>query len=341
MNIRKPKQHSFVRALTAGVMAIAASVGIAGAANANSYTMKISTPTINELQHEWAQMYKELLEKKTDNKIAVQIFPASQLGPIASVIEGVQLGSIEATLTPYEFFAGVDRRYQTPGMPGLYSTMQEAYDKLHSPKVRETLMSLGETKGLVGLSSIVYGPQIFVSKTPINTLADFQGKKIRVLASEIEVEAVKSLGAAPVPMPLTEVSSALQQGAIEGANNLYDVVVPQKMYTFAPNVVETDLWFTVVHATVSEAWLKQLPDDLRQAVIDTAKELEPTIFQHQLNRQQKALDAWLENGGKVTKLSEEDSRVAHQKATDATAAYLEAHPALRETYELIGNAGTE
>src|SRR5690606_26633403 len=141
-------------------------------------------------------------------------------------------------------------------MPGLYSTMQEAYDKLNSPKVREALMSLGHGKGIVGLSTIIYGPQIFVSKTPINTLADFQGKKIRVLASEMEVEAVKALGAAPVPMPLTEVSSALQQGAIDGANNLYDVVVPQKMHTFAPNVVETDLWFTVVHAAVSEAWFE-------------------------------------------------------------------------------------
>src|SRR5690606_37567306 len=123
-------------------------------------------------------------------------------------------------------------------------------------------------------------------------------------------------------------------------NNLYDVVVPQKMHTFAPNVVETDLWFTVVHAAVSEAWFEQLPPDLQQAVIDTAKELEPVIFQHQLDRQQKSLDAWLANDGKVTKLSDVDNKVARQKVADATEAYLKAHPELRGTYDLIRTAGT-
>lgn len=334
------KHSALIRRLTVGVAALAAGIGIVGAVQAQTYTMKISTPTINELQHDWAKKYKELLEKKTDNKIKVEIYPASQLGSNTNVIEGVQLGSIEATLTPYEFFAGVDRRYQVPGMPGLFSSMQDAYNKLTSPEVREVLMNIGKDKGLVGISTVVYGPQIFLSKEPIKTLDDFSNKKLRVLASEIEVQSVQALNGSPVPMPLNEVASGLQQGAIDGANTLYDVVVPTRMYSFAPHVLESDLWYVVVHVAVSDAWYKQLPEDLQKAVVDAAKELEPVILQHQLDRQEKAKEDWRANGGTSNFLSEEELKVAQDRTAKVTTAYLEGHPELREIYELIQNAGS-
>lgn len=330
-----------VRKLAAIALAVGSLGAISSTAQAQTYTMKISTPTVNELQHQWANMYKEALEKKTEGKIRVQVFPASQLGPIASVLEGMQLGSIEATLTPYEFYAGIDRRYQVPGMPGLYSSMQDAYNKLNAPDVRTQLMNMGSEKGIVGLSTIIYGPQIFVSKQPLKTLGDFDRKKIRVFASDIEIGAVKALGAGAVPMPLNEVSSALQQGAIDAANNLYDVIVPQKMYAFAPNVTETDLWFTVVHASVSAAWLKQLPPELQKAVIDTAKELEPVIFEHQLARQVKAKAAWLSNKGQAFKLPEPEQQQAREKVLKVTNDYLAQHPELKATYALIKEAASQ
>ena len=330
-------QSLLLRKLAVTLMATGA-LCATSATVAQTYTMKLSTPTINDLQHQWANMYKEALEKNTGGRIKVQVFPASQLGPIASVLEGMQLGSIEATLTPYEFYTGIDRRYQVPGMPGLFSSMQDAYNKLNAPKVREQLMNLGTAKGIVGLSTIIYGPQIFISRQPIKALSDFERKKVRVLASDIEINAVKALGSAAVPMPLPEVATGLQQGAIDAANNLYDVVVPQKMYSFAPNVVETDLWYVVVHASVSAKWLKQLPPDLQAAVIDTAKALEPVIFKHQLERQAKTKEAWLANKGQSTKLSAADQAQAEAKVLEVTNTFLAQNPALKETYELVKTA---
>jgi TRAP-type C4-dicarboxylate transport system substrate-binding protein len=325
------------RLLQAGAVTGLAATGLPVLAQ-KSFTMKLSTPTLNDMQHEWANLYKAELEKRTAGRIKVQVYPAAQLGPIDSVIQGLQLGTIEATLTPYEFYSGVDPRYQVPGMPGLFNSMEDAQAKLTHPKVREQLMALGKAKGLVGLASIVYGPQIFVLRQPATALNDLARRKIRVLASELEVNALKAIGAAPVPLPLNEVASALQQGAIDGANNLMDVLVPQKMYSFAPHVLDTRLWYTVVHASVSAAWLNSLPADLQQAVLDTARELEPVIFARQLERRKNSEKQWVANGGRITALPAADSQRAQELTNGVAERVLASNPAMKQLHELIRTA---
>ena len=61
--------------------------------------MKIGFATMNDIQNQWANWYKEAVEKRSNGRIEVKIFPRGQLGPIASQIEGVQLGTIEAFTT--------------------------------------------------------------------------------------------------------------------------------------------------------------------------------------------------------------------------------------------------
>src|SRR5690606_19337582 len=131
--------------------ALAVSLGLmmgASQAAAKSYTMKLSMPTINDMQHEWGKMFKEELEQRTDKRIQVQIYPANQLGPIATVLEGMQLGSIESTITPFEFYVGIDPRFQIAAIPGLFTDMQSTRAKLDNEQVRSTLLSIGEDKGI-------------------------------------------------------------------------------------------------------------------------------------------------------------------------------------------------
>jgi len=64
-------------------------------ATAADFVMKFGTATINETQHQFIKFYKEELEKASGGRIEVQIYPASQLGPIPREIEGVQLGNIQ------------------------------------------------------------------------------------------------------------------------------------------------------------------------------------------------------------------------------------------------------
>jgi TRAP-type C4-dicarboxylate transport system substrate-binding protein len=70
-------------------------IGNPSPAAAAEYTMKIGLVTLNDMQHNYARKYKEVLEQATNRRIEVQIYPQSQLGTPAAQIEGLQLGTIE------------------------------------------------------------------------------------------------------------------------------------------------------------------------------------------------------------------------------------------------------
>ena len=80
-------------------------------ASAADFVMKFGTATINETQHQFIKFYKDEVEKASNGRIEVQIYPASQLGPIPREIEGVQLGNIQGYIGPVDFFVGVDPRF--------------------------------------------------------------------------------------------------------------------------------------------------------------------------------------------------------------------------------------
>ncbi|WP_137388508.1 TRAP transporter substrate-binding protein [Rhodoligotrophos defluvii] len=325
---------------------VAAAIGttlsmlLAAPAFSADYVMKLSTPTINDMQHEWMQMYEKELEARTNGRIDVQLYPASQLGPINNVMEGMQLGTIEATITPFEFYVGVDPRFQVPAVPGLFDSMQDARTKLDDPKVREHLLNLAADKGIVGISIAVYGPQMIATRNKVNTLADLSGQRIRVLASETEIGTINALGASAVPMPLNEVSAALQQGAIDGVSTVLDVFVSLRTNEVAPNVTKTELWYLVSLASVSKAWLDSLPEDLQKIVIETGKDIEHPMFERQLERDKANKETWTKNGGTFTELNEADRTKANEAAAGVAKAFLDAHPEMKETYDLINNAGT-
>src|SRR5262245_65490657 len=87
---------------------------------AQEFTMKFATQTINDMQHEYIKVYKTELEKATNNRIKVEVYPASQLGGAPRQTEGLRLGTIEAAIAPVELFVGADQRFQVPALAGLY-----------------------------------------------------------------------------------------------------------------------------------------------------------------------------------------------------------------------------
>jgi TRAP-type C4-dicarboxylate transport system substrate-binding protein len=95
---------------TLALLAVLACVIPTSPAVSAEYVMKFGTATINETQHQFMKFYKEALEKASAGRIEVQIYPASQLGPIPREIEGVQLGTIQGYIGPVDFYVGIEPR---------------------------------------------------------------------------------------------------------------------------------------------------------------------------------------------------------------------------------------
>jgi TRAP-type C4-dicarboxylate transport system substrate-binding protein len=275
-------------------------------ATAADFVMKFGTATFNESQHQYIKFYKEAVEKASNGRIEVGVYPRSELGPIPRMIDGLQLGTIEAYIGPADFYVGVDPRLGVLSTPMLFKNNDHASATVLDPALNEHLLGLAEAKGLVGLGTFGLGSSNYAAKSPIMRLADFSGKKLRVNATAMEREKMRRLGATAVPMPLNEVLPSLQRGVIDGTMSGTSVFVAFKFNDVVKTITVTNDTMLVSLAVVSKVWLDKLPPDLRKIVIDTGREIQ--VKTHKWEQPfTKTLEAtWREMGGQMHTLPPED-----------------------------------
>ena len=292
-------------ALGAVALALAGAPPLTPAAAAD-FTMKFGTATFNESQHQYIKFYKEALEKASGGRIEVKIHPRSELGPIPRMIDGLQLGTIEAYIGPADFYVGVEPRYGVLSTPMLFKNNDHASATVLDPALNDTILTLGIPKGMVGIGTFGLGSSNYAAKSPILRLADFSGKKLRVNATAMEREKMKRLGATAVPMPLNEVLPSLQRGVIDGTMSGTSVFVAFKFNDVVKTITVTNDTMLVSLAMVSKAWLDKLPPDLRKMVVDVGKETQ--VRTHKWEQEfSKTLEAkWKEMGGQMHTLPAED-----------------------------------
>jgi TRAP-type C4-dicarboxylate transport system substrate-binding protein len=294
--------------------------------------MKFETQTINDMQHEFIKVYKTELEKATNNRIKVEVYPASQLGGAPRQTEGLRLGTIEAAIAPVELFVGADQRFQVPALAGLYRDREHLRRMVDVPAFRKAIFDVAAARGMVGMSAHAYDMQSFVFKAPVAKVADFTGKRIRVLASEGEQSAIASLGGSSVPMSLPEVLPALQQGTIDGVSAVIGVFVPFRYNDAAPNIVNTGLWALTSTAMVSKIWFDTLPADLQKAVMETGVKLEAPLHQWQIKRIADDTKTWADRGGKMVKLSDAEQADATKRVATSLQTVLDKNPPSKELF---------
>ena len=268
--------------------------------------MKFGTATFNESQHEYIKMYKAALEKATNGRIEVGIYPRSELGPIPRMIDGLQIGTIEAYIGPADFYVGVDPRFGVLSTPMLFKNNDHASDTVLDPALNQYILDLGIAKGIVGIGTFGLGASNYAAKSPIMRLADFSGKKLRVNATAMEREKMRRLGATAVPLPLNEVLPSLQRGVIDGTMSGTSVFVSFKFNDVVKVITITNDTMLVSLAVVSKIWLDKLPPDLRKAVIDVGHQTQVATHKWEQDFSKTLEKKWVEMGGQMHTLPAED-----------------------------------
>lgn len=264
-----------------------------------TFTMKLATATINDTQHEWLKRFAATVEKNSGGRIKTEVYPASQLGSIPRMIEGVQLGSIQAWMGPPEFLVGVDLRYEALSAPGLFTSQQQAVRVLADPQIQKLLFELGEAKGLEGIGLAPIGPSSIAMRKEVRTLADLKGSKIRVLASPFQLELIRRMDASPVAMTLADVLPGLQQGTVDGALAVITVFAPFQYQEAAKYVIENDQPYVNSITMISKRWMAALPPDLQQVVRDGAAAVSKEIGPFVLDFFVKQTEIWKSKGGVI------------------------------------------
>jgi C4-dicarboxylate-binding protein DctP len=309
------------------------------AAQAQTHTMKISSPTVNDLSQEWAKEFKAGIEARSGGKIKVEFYPANQLGPIPATVEGTALGTIEAVVPASGFFIGLEPRFQVFDAPGLFKDMAHAQRVFADPAVRKQLATLGNSKGIEPIAILAHGPMFLLSHKPIRAVADFKGQKIRVPgAAPLQIEPFKKLGANPVSMPLGEVLSSMQNRTIDGLIASATVFTAFKYYDVAKGLTGLPGSFLIAPVMANRNFLKSLGPDLEAMVREEAFKAQQKVEKFAIEDVARTGDIWKKNGGELIVLPDAESSAYLEQVKSVLPGLLSANAAIKADFDALAAA---
>jgi C4-dicarboxylate-binding protein DctP len=307
-------------------------------AQAQQFTMKLSTPTTGDATIEWMNQFKAGVEKRSAGRIKVEIYPANQLGQIPRTVEGVALGTIEMTVPAVGFFIGLEPRFQVFDAPGLFESVEHAQRVFADPEIRKRLSTFGAAKGVEPLFTFSNGPLMLLSHKAVRRVDDLQGLKVRVPGgAPLHLEPFRRLGASPLSMPLGEVMPAMQNKAIDGFTASLVIFVAFKYYDVTKHLTELPESFLIASGLVNRNFMKSL-GDLEPMVREEARKAEDLFAHAPIADVSRLRAAWQKNGGEVIKLPPAEAKRYLQQATSALPPILTSDRQLKEDYEALAAA---
>jgi TRAP-type C4-dicarboxylate transport system substrate-binding protein len=332
---------SKLRTILGRLAVTAFALTLAAAPAAAQSVMKLANATINDVQHEWQKQFAAELEKRVGGEVKTEIYPASQLGAIPQMAEGVVLGTIESFISPTAFLTPVDPRFQIFDVPGLFQSPEHLVAVVHDPAYRDHLETMFLDKGVRVIGAIFNSPTIALMRTPVDTVDGFKGKKIRTFASPLQMKPMEALGAIPSPLPLSEVVPQLQSGGIDGMLAGMPILTAFKYYDVAKYV--TDLNFTQILsvALVNEAWFQSQTPAVQAAIREAGRAAEVSVFPWGVENLARADKVWTDNGGEVLELPADQQQAMMAEFRTIGAELVAANPAVKAEFDILDKVVVE
>ncbi|QNB47921.1 DctP family TRAP transporter solute-binding subunit [Thermanaerosceptrum fracticalcis] len=250
--------------------------------------------------HKGLEKFASILEQKSGGKLKAQIFHSAQLGSERDAIEGVSMGTLEATLVSTAPLANFSKKFMVFDLPFIIQDRAVAFAAMDGEMGKGMLASL-EAKGIKGLGFWENGFRMLTnSKKAINTPADIAGLKIRLMENPVHVETFKVLGAQPVPMPFGELFTSLQQKTVDGQENPLVIIYTSKFYEVQKHLALTGHFYAPAAFLVSKSFYDKLSPELQKALSEAEQEARKWEREYCINLEKDLVAKLKEKGMEVT-----------------------------------------
>jgi tripartite ATP-independent transporter DctP family solute receptor len=257
----------------------------------------------------------EEIEKLSGGKMKLRAIGAAALGSDVQMQQALIGGAQEMMVGSTSTLVGITKEMALWDTPFLINSVQEADAVLDGPvgdKVRNKL----EEKGLIGL---VYWENGFRnltnSKRAVVKLEDLNGIKLRVMQNNVYLDSFKSLGANAVPLPFSELFSAMETSAVDGQENPFNTILSSRFYEIQKYLTVTNHVYSPWIVLVSKKWWDGLSKDEKAVLMTAAKKSRDFERKDTRAEAAKALDDLKAKGMQVNVLSASESARMRDKLT--------------------------
>jgi tripartite ATP-independent transporter DctP family solute receptor len=265
------------------------------------------------------KLFAEQVEKASGGKMKVRAIGAAALGPDTQMQQALIGGAQEMMVGSTATLVGITKEMALWDTPFLINNGKEADALLDGPVGQKVIAKLPE-KGLVGL---VYWENGFRnltnSKRPVTKLEDLDGIKLRVMQNNVFLDSFKTLGANAVPMPFSELFSALETKTVDGQENPFNTILSSKFFEVQKYLSVTNHVYSPWIVLVSKKWWDGFSKDEQKVLMDAAQVSRD--FERKDTREEagKALADLKAKGMQINELSPAESARMRDKLTRVNA----------------------
>lgn len=269
------------------------------------------------------KLFAQEVEKASGGKMRVRAIGAAALGSDVQMQQALIGGAQEMMVGSTATLVGITKEMAIWDTPFLFNNSAEADAVLDGP-VGQKVMDKLQEKGLVGL---VYWENGFRNltnnKQPVTKLEDLNGIKLRVMQNNVFLDSFKSLGANAIPLPFSELFTALETRAVDGQENPYNTILSSKFYEVQKYLTVTNHVYSPWIVLASKKWWDGLSPAERKVLLDAA--VKSRDFERKDTREEaaRALAELKAKGMQVNELSSAEANRMREKLTAVHASIAE------------------
>lgn len=263
--------------------------------------------------HVAALKFADQVKQKSQGRLLIEIFPNQELGNDHRMVEMARAGELDILLTPTAKMSTLIPAMQYADLPFLFPTRQDAYALLDG-EVGSLLLDQLPAYGLIGVTFWENGFKHFTANKAIHSPDDFAGLNIRVMKSQIIVDQFKAFQAKPIPIDFHQTYQALKDGVVDGQENPLVAIYNMRFHEVQSHLTLSRHAYLCYVLSFSKQIFDQLPEDLQEILLVSARQMTPFERQETLMREEVFLEKIKNNGTKIIFLSAEE----RQKFQDTT-----------------------
>lgn len=260
--------NRFVRLACVGTLAAL----FASAGQAQEYTLSINTAlATNDPLYAGLESFVEAVDERSEGRLAVRLFPNSQLGPDEDVLEQARAGAPVAVVVDGGRLAVYVKEFGILGAPYLASGYDGMRKVVTSPLFAEWVEALREASGHQVLSFNWWqGERHVVANKPVATPEDLNGLRLRTPGAPVWTATVAAMGATPTPLPFADVYSGIQQNVVDGTEVQLPAFIGANLQEVISDITKTGHINLITGLVTSATWFDSLPEDLQTILLEEA-----------------------------------------------------------------------
>jgi TRAP-type transport system periplasmic protein len=265
------------------------------------------------------KVFTDEVEKLSGGKMKIRAFGAASLGSDVQMQQALIGGAQEMMVGSTATLVGITKEMALWDTPFLINNVKEADALLDGPVGQKVKAKLDE-KGLIGL---VYWENGFRNltnnKRAVNKLEDLDGIKLRVMQNNVFLESFKTLGANAVPLPFSELFSALETKTVDGQENPFNTILSSKFFEVQKYLTVTNHVYSPWIVLVSKKYWDGLSKDEQKVLMDAA--VKSRDFERKDTREEaaKALNDLKAKGMQINELPTAEAARMRDKLTRVNA----------------------